>query len=218
VIIVKQKPLEEILKITDGIEHLLVVGCDGCSGIYQVGGEKQAETLAMLIRMARQVKGQSVEVRHAIVLRQCDRQLVATTLRPLVEDVDALLSLACGVGPQTLADVFPDKRILTAVNTMGMGGKDREMGYFYEYCSGCGDCLLNETGGICPITRCAKSLVNGPCGGMLDGKCEVGDYKNDCAWYLIYERLKAQGRLDEYKKFRPPRDWRVAQSPRRVEP
>lgn len=216
-IIPKQKPIEEILKITDGIERLLIVGCDGCSGIYQVGGIKQAETLATLIRMARQVKGNPGEIRHTIVLRQCDRQLVATTLRPQVEDVDALLSLACGVGPQTLIDVFPDMNILTAVDTFGMGGKDRELGHFFEYCSGCGDCLLNETGGICPMTRCPKALANGPCGGMLDGKCEVGNNENDCAWFRIYERMKAQGRLDEFRKYRPPRDWRVAQSPRRLE-
>ncbi|MFX1563695.1 MAG: methylenetetrahydrofolate reductase C-terminal domain-containing protein [Promethearchaeota archaeon] len=216
-IIPKQKPIEEILKITDGIERLLIVGCDGCSGIYQVGGIKQAETLATLIRMARQAKDSPGEIRHTIVLRQCDRQLVETTLRPQIEDVDALLSLACGVGPQTLIDVFPDMNVLTAVDTFGMGGKDRELGHYFEYCSGCGDCLLNETGGICPMTRCPKSLANGPCGGMLDGKCEVGDYKNDCAWYRIYERLKAQGRLDEFRKYRPPRDWRIAQSPRRLE-
>jgi hypothetical protein len=216
-IIPKQKPLEEILKITDGIERLLIVGCDGCSGIYQVGGEKQAETLATLIRMARQVKGESGEIRHATVLRQCDRQLVATTLRPQLEGVQAILSLACGVGPQTLIDVFPEMNVLTAVDTFGMGGKDREFGHFFEYCSGCGDCLLNETGGICPMTRCPKALTNGPCGGMLNGKCEVGNYENDCAWYLIYERLKALGRLEEFRKYRPPRDWRVAQSPRRLE-
>ncbi len=217
VIIPKQKPLEEILKTIEGAEHVLIVGCDGCSGIYQVGGEKQAETLATLIRMARQLKGQSTDVRHTIVLRQCDGQLVATTLRPQVKESDVLLSLACGVGPQTLVDVFPEKRVLTAVNTFGMGGKNRELGHFFEYCKGCGDCLLNETGGICPMTRCAKALVNGPCGGMLDGKCEVGNYDKDCAWYLIYERLKALNRLDLYTKYRPPRDWRVAQSPRRLE-
>ncbi|MFX1562238.1 MAG: methylenetetrahydrofolate reductase C-terminal domain-containing protein [Promethearchaeota archaeon] len=216
-IIPKQKPIEEILKITDGIENLLIVGCDGCSGVYQVGGEKQAETLATLIRMARQIKNKPGEIRHTIVLRQCDKQLVATTLRPQLENVDAILSLACGVGPQTLIDVFPDMNVLTAVDTFGMGGKDRELGHFFEYCRGCGDCLLNETGGICPMTRCPKALANGPCGGMLNGKCEVGNYENDCAWYRIYERLKTQERLDEFRKYRPPRDWRVAQSPRRLE-
>ncbi len=216
-IIPKQKPLDEILKLTEGIKNILIIGCDGCSGIYQVGSSKQAETLAILLRMQRKLTGELGEIKHTIVLRQCDRQLVATTLRPQLENVDAILSLACGVGPQTLIDVFPDMKVLTAVDTFGMGGKDRELGHFFEYCSGCGDCLLNETGGICPMTRCPKSLVNGPCGGMLEGKCEVGDYQNDCAWFLIYERLKKLGQLDNFRKYRPPRDWRVAQSPRKLE-
>lgn len=216
-IIPKQKSLDEILKLTEGIKNILIIGCDGCSGIYQVGSSKQAETLAILLRMQRKLTGELGEIKHTIVLRQCDRQLVATTLRPQLENVDALLSLACGVGPQTLIDVFPDMKVLTAVDTFGMGGKDRELGHFFEYCSGCGDCLLNETGGICPMTRCPKSLVNGPCGGMLEGKCEVGDYQNDCAWFLIYERLKKLGQLDNFRKYRPPRDWRVAQSPRKLE-
>jgi hypothetical protein len=217
VIIPKQKSLDEILKITEGIENILIIGCDGCSGIYQVGGEKQAETLATLLRMQRKLTNTPGEIRHTTVLRQCDRQLVATTLRPQIENADALLSLACGVGPQTLIDIFPDIPVLTAVDTFGMGGKDRELGNYFEYCSGCGDCVLNDTGGICPMTRCPKALINGPCGGMRDGKCEVGDYKHDCGWYLIYQRLKAQGRLDRFTKYRPPRDWRVAQSPRKVE-
>ena len=142
---------------------------------------------------------------------------MATTLRPQLEQVDALLSLACGVGPQTMMDVFPEVKVLTAVDTFGMGGKDRELGHFFEYCSGCGDCLLNDTGGICPMTRCPKALINGPCGGMLNGKCEVGNYENDCAWFLIYASLKAQDRLDEFRKYRNPRDWRVAQSPRQLD-
>ncbi|MDO8056957.1 MAG: hypothetical protein Q6361_08865, partial [Candidatus Hermodarchaeota archaeon] len=116
-IIPKQMPLEKILETIEGLENILVVGCDGCSGIYQVGGIKQAETLATLIRMHRQLNNEAGEVRHTIVLRQCDRQLVATTLRPQLENVDALLSLACGVGPQTLIDVFPDVKVFTAVDT-----------------------------------------------------------------------------------------------------
>ena len=195
----------------------MVVGCDGCAGIYQVGGEKQAEVLAALIEMSRKTKNLPANIRHAIVLRQCDQHLVATTLNQLVTEDDVLLSLACGVGSQTLAEVFPSNLVFTGVNTLGIGGKNRELGYFYEYCKGCGECLLNETGGICPFTRCAKGLMNGPCGGMLDGKCEVGNYENECAWNLIYERLKERGQLDLFTKFRHPRDWRVNQSPRKVD-
>ncbi|MDO8056030.1 MAG: methylenetetrahydrofolate reductase C-terminal domain-containing protein, partial [Candidatus Hermodarchaeota archaeon] len=174
----------------------MIVGCDGCAGIYQVGGEKQAEVLSTLIEMSRKTKNQPANIRHSIVLRQCDQHLAATTLNQLVNEDDVLLSLACGVGSQTLAEVFPNNLVFTGVNTLGIGGKNRELGHFYEYCKGCGDCLLNETGGICPFTRCAKGLMNGPCGGMLDGKCEVGNYENECAWNLIYERLKEREQLD----------------------
>ena len=91
-------------------------------------------------------------------------------------------------------------------NTEFMGMTER-IGRFYMRCRGCGDCLLNETGGICPITTCAKSLMNGPCGGMVKGKCEVGNYEKDCGWVLIYERLKQIGRLDLFSKLRDPVDW-----------
>jgi len=211
----KRKDLDEILTMLKETESVLVLGCNGCAGIYQIGGEKQAEIEKILLDMATKLKQKrNIKIGSATVLRQCDRQIVETTLKPIIDDYDSVLSLACGVGVQTLADVFEDKMILPANDTLFMGAQDRELGKSYELCSACGECILFETGGICPITRCAKSLMNGPCGGMVDGKCEVGGLTKDCAWVLIYNKLKSQGRLDLFEKVRGPKDFRESQHPR----
>ena len=216
-IIVQQKPLEKIFEMTDDFQNLLIVGCDGCAAIIQVGGEKQAEILKTLLGMRRRLEGRNgSEIKSISILRQCDRQIAASSLHPLIEDYDAVVSLACGVGVQTLADLYPNKVIIPANDTMFMGMHDTKEGKFYEMCRACGDCILFETGGICPITRCAKSLFNGPCGGQTGGKCEVGGWKKDCAWILIYNRLKERNRLDLFRKFRIPRDYRISGHPREL--
>jgi len=216
-IVVKEKPVEKLLEMTKNLRNVLVVGCNGCAGIYQVGGEKQAQATSMLLEMAsRAHQGSLNKARHATVLRQCDKQLVATSLRPILEEYDGILSLGCGAGVQTLAEAFPEKMVLPGNDTVFIGAQERELGKLYELCRACGDCILDETGGICPVTRCAKSLMNGPCGGQAKGKCEVGGWKKDCAWVLIYDRLKERGRLDLFTMYRPPRDFRVSQPPREI--
>jgi len=216
-IMMKRKPLDEILLMLSGLDSVLVLGCNGCAGIYQVGGEKQAEVEKILLEMATKLKqNRDVKVGSATVLRQCDRQIIETSLKPIIGDYDSILSLACGVGMQTLADVFEDKLILPANDTVFMGAQDRELGKSYELCKACGECILFETGGICPITRCAKSLMNGPCGGMVKGKCEVGGLAKDCAWVLIFDRLKKRKRLDLFEKLREAKDFRESQHPREL--
>ena len=203
-IVLKQKSLEEILKMLENSKNVLIVGCDGCAAIYQVGGMRQAELMSALLEMARKIKGSAeIKTRVTTVLRQCDQQIVTTSISPLIRDYEAILSMACGVGVQTLADIFEDKIVIPANDTMFIGMQDFEAKKFYELCSACGDCVLFETGGICPVTRCAKGLLNGPCGGQVNGKCEVGRYTKDCAWVLIWKRLKQRGRLDLFTKFRP---------------
>jgi methylenetetrahydrofolate reductase (NADPH) len=217
VIIVQQKPLEEIFGMTENVQSLLILGCDGCAGIIEVGGERQAEILKMLLEMRRKLKGlNQSKIKATSILRQCDRQMAASSLHSFIGDYDAVLSLACGVGVQTLAELYPNKLIASANDTMFLGMHDMREGKFYEMCRACGDCVLFETGGICPITRCAKSLLNGPCGGQAKGKCEVGGWKKDCAWVLIYNRLKEKNRLDLFKKFRIPRDYRISEHPREI--
>jgi len=214
-IILKEKPFEEIMTRVASFGSVLIVGCNGCAGIYQVGGEKQALTMKQLLDMAFKLKGLPLKSKAMTTLRQCDKQIVSTSIRPLIEEYDAVLSLACGVGVQTLGEVF-DKTVIPANDTMFIGGQDRELGKLYEYCRACGECVLFETGGVCPITRCAKGLLNGPCGGMANGKCEVGSWKKDCAWVLIFNRLKERNNLEAFLKFRPPRDYRISQPPREL--
>jgi hypothetical protein len=205
-IVLKEKPLEETLENLSKSRKIIIAGCNGCAGIYQVGGEKQAVMTAKLLEMAGKLRSNNWEFTAATTLRQCDGQIVATTLKPIAEGCDTILSLACGVGVQTLVEVFGDKIVIPGNDTMFLGSQDRELGMFHERCRACGDCIIFETGGICPITRCAKGLLNGPCGGMYDGKCEVGRYQRDCAWVLIYNRLKELGMLDLYMSYKPARD------------
>ena len=214
-IIVQQKALEEIFGMTENFQDLLIAGCDGCAGIMQVGGDKQAEMLKTLLEMRRRLKGlNNSKIKAMSVLRQCDRQIASTSLHALISDYSAVLSLACGVGVQTLAELYPNKPIVPANDTKFLGMHDPKENKFCEMCRACGDCILFETGGICPITRCAKSILNGPCGGQVKGKCEAGSWKNDCAWILIYNRLKERNELDLFRKFRIPRDYRLSEHPR----
>ena len=216
-IVLKQKPLDWILETVRNYDNILIVGCNGCSGIYQVGGEKQVKNLKMVLDMAFKIRfRKNVNVETCTLLRQCDRDLVASSLRPLVRRIKengAIISLACGAGVQTVSNVFPEVVVIPGCDTLFIGMRTKELGEFSELCKACGECILYETGGVCPITRCAKGLLNGPCGGMRNGKCEV-DPERDCAWYLVYNRLKLQGRLDLFVKFRPPRDYRASLSPR----
>ena len=216
-IVGKLKPFEEIAAMLEGHEKILIVGCDGCAGIYEVGGLKQAEILKQRLELARELKkGEKIQVKTISIQRQCDYDMVKELGKEVAEQ-EAILSLGCGVGVQTIADVYEDKLVYPGLNTQFMGMEDKSHGKLLERCSACGDCILDETGGICPITRCAKGLLNGPCGGFAKSKCEVGEGKLDCAWVLIFNRLKGRGRLDLFTKFRPPRDYRTSQSPRELE-
>ena len=220
-IVAKQKPINEIVKMLEGTESVLVVGCNGCTGVYQVGGKKEADILK-----ARLLESTNIKANVITVPRQCDRQMSLASVQPLVGDYEAVLSTACGVGVQILAEIFRDKTVIPANNTMFIGMREKELGKFYEYCKACGDCILFETGGICPVTKCAKGMMNGPCGGCVDGKCEVSfevrdetgkiaqTIKNDCAWYLMYAKLKQTGMLNSFSMYRSPRDRSISDSPR----
>lgn len=214
-IVVERKEIGDIAESLEGFKKVLVVGCNGCVGIYKLGGEKQAEELAMLLKMTERLEGKGIETDVTTVLRQCDKQIVADTLSPLIEDSDAILSLACGAGVQVLAEAF-ELPVLPAHNTSFIAVQERESDTFYERCIACGNCILHKTGGICPVARCPKSHLNGPCGGLYNGKCET-DKSRDCAWVLIYNRLKALGRLDQYKKINQPKDFSKAAYPRKQE-
>lgn len=203
-IVTEEKPLEEIMSYLSGHKKILVAGCDGCN--QPPRGLREARSLALLIEMASKLKGDERKATYATVIKQCDDKIAHSTLSPLVEDVDAVVSLSCGIGVQVLSDVLEGVPIFPGQNTIFIGSEEREMGTVSERCAACGDCILDRTGGICPIARCSKSLLNGPCGGSQDGKCEV-DKELDCAWQLIFDRLKSLGRLDQIEEIFPAKDW-----------
>lgn len=203
-IVTEEKPLEEIMSFLSGRKKILIAGCDGCD--QPPRGLREAKSLALLIEMASKLKGEEVETTYTTVIKQCDDKIAHSTLSPLMEGVDAVVSLSCGIGVQVLSDVLEDAPVFPGQNTMFMGSEEREMGTVSERCAACGNCILDQTAGICPIARCSKSLLNGPCGGSQDGKCEV-DKELDCAWQLIYDRLKALGRLDQMEEIMPIKDW-----------
>lgn len=212
-IVTVQKPLDEILDSLSPYTRILVAGCDGCT--QPPRGLREAETLSRLLELGARSRGKNFDFKVTTHPKQCDSYLVADMLEPQTEDIEAILSLACGVGVQTLTQVLPDLVTLPAQNTLFMGMEAREGGTFEESCAACGDCILALTGGICPIARCAKGLLNGACGGSSNDKCEQ-DPEKDCAWCLIYKRLQKLGRLDVLQEFRPPRNFRAVARPGRL--
>jgi len=186
-IITTQKPLDEILDFISPYSNILVAGCDGCT--QPPRGLREAKTLSQLLELGGKLRNKNFVFKVTTVIKQCDSFLAAPILKPQMDNVAAVLSLACGAGVQTLAELFPELPVFPTQNTHFVGAEDRERGILEERCAGCGDCLLALTGGICPVTRCTKGLLNGACGGSKNGKCEL-DSEKDCAWILIYEQLK----------------------------
>jgi len=214
-IIAERKPMEEIKQLIAPYKKVLVAGCGTCVTVCWAGGEKEVAVLASQLRLARSAEGSEISVLEATVERQCEREMVAE-IKDKVAEVEAVISLACGSGVQTMAEMFEDKPVLPAVNTTFIGMPEKE-GLWVEMCGACGDCFLDRTGGICPIVRCAKGLLNGPCGGTRrGGKCEI-DPEKDCAWVLIYRRLEKQGRLDVMRKYYAPKNYRAVKRPGKVQ-
>ena len=207
-IITTKKPFEEVLGVLKNVDKIGLVSCGSCAAMCQTGGTEGAK------EMVEKLEQKGFEVVTTMVPEEvCDNRVMMKDFRKIDEDlgeIDAILTLSCGLGVASITQVLsrkhPDIPVFIATNTEFMGMTER-IGRFYQRCRGCGDCLLNETGGICPITTCAKSLMNGPCGGMVRGKCEVGNYEKDCGWVLIFNRLKDLGRLDLFTKLRDPVDW-----------
>lgn len=214
-IIGEQKSLAEIKEMLAPYNRVLILGCGTCVTICFAGGEKEVGILAAELRMARQLEGKPLETAEATVQRQCEWEYI-DPLKAEIEGADVVLSLACGIGVQTVAERYPQVRVLPGLNTKFLG-QPQEAGIWVERCAACGNCLLDKTGGICPIARCSKSLLNGPCGGSQNGKCEI-DPDVDCAWQLIYDRLKALGQLELMMEVIPAKDWSTSRDggPRKI--
>jgi ferredoxin len=201
----EQKPIEEILGFLEPYKKVLLVGCNACVAVCHAGGEKEVGILASALRIARKKSGQSLEILEDCSTRQCEPEFV-DELKEKLEDVEAAVSIACGVGVQTVVGRFPNVPVYPGVNTEFMG-ETQELGVWVERCQACGNCILHLTGGICPVSRCAKQLLNGPCGGSQEGNCEITKGEVPCAWQQIYDRLKAIGQLHHMESFIPAKKW-----------
>lgn len=209
-IITQKKPLDELLAMLGSARKVALVGCGSCATACQTGGENELRELKQTL------EDRGFEVVATVLPAECcHKLLVKKELKVLRgSGAEAIIGMACGDGVQTVADnvtlpVYP------ANNTLFLGQIER-VGIFHEYCRMCGDCVLGSTGGICPITKCAKSLVNGPCGGQKNGKCEV-DPNNDCAWIQIYHRLVALGQEDLLLRPRPDKGYAATRYPRHID-
>lgn len=200
------KPMDELVaSLKKGYRRVLLLGCATCVAECATGGEREVNTLAPLLKMALAKEGQETEIIGRTLERQCEPEFVAEVAE-LAGQVDAIMSLACGIGMQLVAETFPEVPFHPGVNTTSLAIRE-EPGLWTARCAACGDCVLGETFGLCPVARCAKSLMNGPCGGTRpDGSCEV-DPDTSCIWYLIVERAKARGALDSLADVRPAKDW-----------
>jgi ferredoxin len=214
-IVAKQKPIAEIKEMLRPYQKVLILGCGTCVKTCFAGGEDEVATLAAALRLAFGQEGKSIETEELTVERQCEDAFIQEAA-PAVARNEAVLSLACGAGVQMMASRFGKAVLLPGVNTTFIGVLEKP-GLFTEECAGCGDCELDTFGGICPVTRCSKRLMNGPCGGSKNGKCEVS-HDIDCAWQLIIDRLTALGQLENLKRYIPAKDWRPSLSggPRRL--
>ena len=213
-IVAEQKPLDEIQRMISPYDRVLILGCGTCMTVCGAGGEQEVSFLRSALGVA-QARG-SESPHHFVertVKRQCDAEFMDLVADRIAE-VDAVLSLGCGIGVQVIAERFPDTPVLPGVNTCFMGATT-ELGVWDERCAACGDCRLDETAGICPITRCTKGILNGPCAGPKNGKCEASK-DIECAWLLIYDRLARLGQLERMRRYYPPRDFGKIPKPKRI--
>lgn len=206
-IIAERKPIDEILDMVQDAKRVLILGCRGCVTVCSAGGEREVEILASLLRLGRKKQGKPVEVIEGALVRQCDKEYI-DGMDQWDGQYDAVVSMACGVGVNFIANLRPMDNVYPGVNTTFYGGST-EQGVWTEQCAGCGNCILHLTGGLCPVARCAKSLMNGPCGGSVEGRCEI-HADVPCIWQSIHDRLERTGKKSDMDKIAPIRDWRTA--------
>jgi hypothetical protein len=211
----ERKPLPEIMASIAPYNKILIVGCATCVAECAAGGEKEVALLASQIRLLADKDGRVLELKELTIDRQCIYEFI-DQVTPIIDKYDVVLSLGCGAGVQAMAEVLPGIHIIPGLNTTGIA-ETKEQGMWLEDCRGCGDCKLDRFADVCPITRCAKSLFNGPCGGSKDGHCEV-DPTVDCAWHIIIGRLEKNNRLDTMDEIEPPANWAMTQGkgPRKI--
>jgi ferredoxin len=214
-IVAEQKSLDEVKALVAEAENVLVVGCGTCVTVCFAGGAREAAITSASLRMSSKLDGNSKEVSDVTVQRQCEWEYL-DQIADQVGQADIVLSLGCGIGVQAIAEHFPESWVVPGLNTSFLG-IPTEQGVWEERCAACGDCILGLTGGICPIARCSKSLLNGPCGGSEAGHCEI-DPDVPCAWQLIYDRLESKDKVHMLLEIQQPKNWRKSRDggPRKI--
>jgi len=210
-IITKEKDKNEILKFLEGEDKIFIFGCGECASACKTGGEKEVSDMKKFLEGKGKVVTGSV-----IPDAPCVSSQVRTALgknKKAIEGSDAFIIMACGLGAQCLKENLKKTKPVHVTNDTIFMGEIGKSGNFFERCSACGECILELTGGICPVTRCPKGLMNGPCGGVDKGKCEV-DEETDCVWALIYKELKEKDSLHLLEQYNPPKDYSKARKPR----
>ncbi len=207
------KSPDEILSMLEGYDKIVLFGDSGCAQLCDVGGLLQLEDMEeFLTKNGKQVLGH-VFVEGGI----CDKSALHRDMKShqtILVEADAFLVQACGVATQTITEEMPEKETFPAADSKFLGVMPKRF-HHEEMCSLCGECILHLTGGICPIARCPKGILNGPCGGSMDGKCERDD-NTDCVWHLIYERLEKLGKLENIRKIWEIKDWSLSQGPHKT--
>jgi ferredoxin len=203
-IVAKRKTIPELKDIINGHENILVLGCGTCVTVCLAGGEREVAIISSALRIAFKKTGERVKVSELTIERQCDNVFIETAAEEIKKN-DAVLSLGCGAGVQAIAERFSDKPVYAGLDTAFLGILESR-GVWTEKCAQCGACVLADFGGICPVTRCAKHMLNGPCGGSRIERCEISP-NQPCAWQLIYKRLKDIGQLDKIKNIHPAKNW-----------
>jgi len=206
--ITKQKPFDEIKKQLDTFDRVYIIGCGTCATMTKTGGKE--EVLDMKKRLEELNK---LVTGWTVIPTACDEmtEVAIREAEGAIKNVNGIFVMACALGVHRVS-LYIDKPVIPALDTLFIGIEDSP-GYFHEVCAQCGQCVLGETADVCPLTACHKGLLNGPCGGTNNGKCEV-DKEKDCAWTLIYQRLKEQGRLDLMRKYHPPKNYHVVPRPK----
>jgi len=208
-IVAERKTIPELVDMLQGHKRILVLGCGTCVTVCLAGGEREVGIIASALRIAGRLKGLDFKVDELTIERQCDNIFIEKAAEAIGK-ADAVLSLGCGAGVQAIAERFINKPVYAGLNTKFLGILE-ERGMWTEKCAACGTCVLHEYGGICPVTRCAKHMLNGPCGGSREDRCEVRPDRL-CAWQLIYQRLNTTGQLNKIKSIKLPKDWNASLS------
>lgn len=203
-IVAQRKTIPELKEIINGHENILVLGCGTCVTVCLAGGEREVAIISSALRIAFKKTDEPIKVSELTIERQCDNVFIETAAEEIKKN-DAVLSLGCGAGVQAIAERFPDKPVYAGLDTAFLGILESR-GIWTEKCAQCGACVLADFGGICPVTRCAKHMLNGPCGGSREERCEISPDQS-CAWQLIYKRLKDIGQLDKMKKIYAAKNW-----------